>query len=192
MRINELTGIKQSSFKRAIDAAEPDEEFDDSNAGALSDAVNQLRLQGWRVIGKGYYAYVLKAPVKDYVIKLSYGDSGYQKFLKFIRSNPGNPHVPRIRGLGVKLSPDVYAIRMEQLIPITRTDPVLAQYIAPGLPVEFDSIWHEDNIDFLKASHPELYQTFVSLYRMDPDNDIDYTNVMRRGDTLVITDPFFS
>lgn len=190
MKITELTGIKNTRFNAELDQEEEAgyEEFPREN---LRAAVQELIRQGWEVLGKGYFSYVVTRPGLPYVVKLSYSDRGYRKYLEFVRANANNPHVPKVRGLGVRLRPDIYAIRIENLEPLTSwKDPLLRKYVSPELPADFDSLFHPRNEEFLKTNHPELRKVIDYIERTAFENDLNWTNVMRRGDTLVITDPF--
>lgn len=190
MKITELTGIKNTRFNAELDQEE-EEGYDEVPRENLRAAVQELIRQGWEVLGKGYFSYVVTRPGLPYVVKLSHSDRGYRKYLEFVRANANNPHVPKVRGLGVRLRPDIYAIRIENLEPLTSwKDPFLRKYVSPELPADFDSLFHPRNEEFLKTNHPELRKVIDYIERTAFENDLNWTNVMRRGDTLVITDPF--
>jgi hypothetical protein len=202
MRINEiiteLTGFKQHPAYLAVKDLEhgtPDDgntEYDPEKMGTVTQQLEKL---GWHPIGSGYYAQVFENPSKPYVLKIFVNDDFYLKYLRIIKANKNNPHVPRIFGNPVKITPTVSAVRLEKLIPLTGdTDPIFKKYVDPSLPPELDYAFdiEDENQKFAKKYHPELVKLMKVINRaagMGGDNDLNYHNVMRRGDTLVITDP---
>ena len=82
---------------------------------SIGDASRKLRNAGWREAGQGVFGTVFLNPNKPYVLKLFKVDHAYQRFLKLIRSQPDNPHFPKLRGLPMKVNDEYSAVRMEKL-----------------------------------------------------------------------------
>ena len=196
MRISELVGAKKNpAFKAAqAFAAKPDDIWDMSySPSEYNNLSKQLKKLGWNPVGQGTYAAVYENPKFNYVLKIfTHEDDGYKKYLNYIMANQSNPFVPKLRGKLVKLSATAYAVRMEQLQPI-EDDSIFNKYIDPKLthnrewsPIE--QVFNESNHPFLKKKFPQLYDmiTNKSFNLNDLENE---DNIMRRGKTIVITDP---
>jgi hypothetical protein len=202
MRINEilteLTGVKQHPAYLAVKDLEhgtPDDgntQYDPEKMGTVTQQLGQL---GWHPIGSGYYAQVFEHPNKPYVLKIFVNDHDYLRYLKIIKANKTNPHVPQIIGNPVKITRTVNAVRLEKLTPLTGDeDPIFKNYVDPDLPPELDYALDTDgeNQKFAKKHYPKLVQLMKAIRRysgLGGDLDLNYHNVMRRGDTLVIIDP---
>lgn len=149
-----------------------------------------LKLRGFKMLGSGHYAIVFTHPTLDFCIKLFRKDEGYQTFLRFCWANKGNTCLPKFFGKIMKIDDNYFAVRMEKLKRMTA-----AQYSL------FEDIeFHLDKNDYLKQEYPNLDQTqpnlvstLITLFDHNDGTlniDIHECNVMMRGDTFVITDPF--
>lgn len=128
-----------------------------------------------------------KRPGDRYVIKVFNQDPGYLEYLDYVLANQSNPHVPKIRGRYMKINDDTYAVRMEELTDMDNDyrseDRRILQMI------EGADFRHAAQNAYLQEHLPQLAQLMRDLDKMGLENDIYYGNVMKRGDTLVITDP---
>jgi hypothetical protein len=195
MRISELVGAKKNpAFKAAQSfAAKPDDVWDNSYSPSEFDNLSkQLKKLGWRPIGNGTYAAVYENPKFNYVLKIfTHEDLGYKQYLNYIMNNQSNPFVPKLRGKMVKLSATAYAVRMEQLQPI-EDDSIFRKYIDPNptskhMGTVIKKVFGKSNHPFLKKNFPQLYDMTRQPFNLD-DLETE-NNIMRRGNTIVITDP---
>jgi len=195
MRISELVGAKKHpAFKAAkAFAAKPDDIWDNSYSPAEFDNLSkQLKKLGWRPAGNGTYAAVYENPKFNYVLKIfTHEDVGYKQYLNYIIANQSNPFVPKLRGKMVKLSATAYAVRMEQLMPI-EDDSIFKKYIDPKpaskhMGTVIKKVFGKSNQPFLKKNFPQLYDMTRQPFNLD-DLETE-NNIMRRGNTIVITDP---
>ena len=76
-----------------------------------------MKDHGFEKLGHGSYASVFIHPKYPFVLKLFVKDSGYLDWLRFVKANQNNPHVPKIRGGLVKITDRFYAVRLERLHP---------------------------------------------------------------------------
>lgn len=194
MRLNELTGYKNSNlYKTASSLSTSKGDTDTAYDPNSMEAVNaELKKYGWTFAGKGYYSNVFENPKYDYVLKV-FIDPKYEKWLKIISDNQSNPHMPRIRGKSIKLNNEAKAARIEKLQPLTGyDDPILKLYSAPGSDANFDAVFEtEEGWNFLSENFPQLIDALnlASASVVGGDLDLNWTNVMKRGNTLVVTDP---
>jgi len=75
----------------------------------------------------------------------------------------------------------------------SKTDPVFDKYIDPRIKSRsWEEIFDEDNSEFLEEHWPELAAAFDTIQQYSDysgDDDLNLGNIMKRGDSLVITDP---
>jgi len=196
--LTELTGVKQHPAYQAVkdlETGKPDQGNTQYNPKKMGTVTQQLAQIGWHPIGSGYWAQVFEHPDKPYVLKIFMDDPYYLRYLQIIKANKDNPHVPRIFGNPVKITPMVNAVRLEKLTPLTgESDPILKKYVDPELPPElmYALDIEGENQEFAEEHHPKLVQLMQALepiFSSRGDSDLHHENVMKRGDTLVIIDP---
>jgi len=200
MRLNELTGYKSHPLNRAASQLKPKEietnQISDYKyeTDSMNNFIKTAEQHGWKKINTdGYFANIFQHPNYPYVYKVFVDDRGYEKFLKVIRKNQNNPHVPKVRGRPINIGKNSHAIRMELLQELDgENDPILKKYIAPSIEPKrgyslFDYLDSDENSDYLEEHWPEL--DFIIGYSGE---DWNSSNVMKRGDTLVVTDPWAS
>jgi hypothetical protein len=198
MKIDELQGADiVKNIAKKVDGKRADVQQD--------DAVIELSNLGWRQIGAGSFARVLKHPNYPYVLKLfDAKDTCYLKFLNWVSQNQNSPYLPEVRGKPLKITKDVYAIRLERLSPIRGNNPQFSLM----------NTWHNyklydvrDEEEFKKLfkmlADAELYQSqqdFIDfLFELSKfvksisSCEVDYhdANVMQRNDILVVIDILF-
>lgn len=200
MKINELVGAKNHpAFKAAQEiGTEPIVGVSTYSRNEQKNLTTHLANLGWTLLGTGHYALVYGNPKYNYVLKVfSAENSDWIKYFNYIRQNQDNPFVPRIKGGLVKLSDTAYAMRMEKLTPLTGYhDPIVRRYIDPETYTrhsDVDDIFTDENRPFLLENYPQLLKLWEDIWEVAAQSkgnyDIHEENIMKRGNTLVITDP---
>jgi len=197
MRISELTGYKQHPAFKAAQELGSDPGLNDKSYGRKEkkNLSTQLETLGWTLIGSGQFSLVYANPKFNYVLKIFTQDSpGGIEWLEYVVANQNNPFLPRIYGKMWRISFTAYAIRMERLTPFkSKKDPVFSKYIDPNIQSRsWEEIFDEENEEFLKEHWPDLdaaFETILKLSQYNGDDDLNLSNIMKRGDSLVITDP---
>lgn len=191
--INELVGYrKHPAYDAAKTSLAPTQGFRPVSS-KLKEFTEKLKDLGYDidVKGLGRRGTVFKRPNDPYVIKVFQNDPEYLMYLKYVLSHQDNPHVPKVRGKPVKIAPDTYAIRMEQLNPIT--NPIGDDYDVIESLLKTMTWGRFKANKFLKLEEPLLYKMLTDLAHVYGDNgstDFVIANIMRRDDgTIVITDP---
>ena len=196
MKLKELTGYKNLPAHKAItdlDTAKGDDGDTTYNSDKMKTVEDKLAELNWHSVGSGMYATVFSNPTKPYVLKIFQEDYGYESYINIIHKNKGNPHVPVLYGKGmpVKITPKVSAIRMEKLQPIT--EKAIASYLAPDYEYNFsatiEDIFSEENEEYLMTNFPDLYKLEKQIARSNANWDMHEGNVMLRGNVMVIIDP---
>lgn len=194
MKVNELVGYKNKPEYQAF-ASEPATpkdlkswERDDAEIDKLESIVTKLNELGYKKysIGQGFYARVYARPQDDYVIKIFRQDRGYTRFLQYINTNRNNPYVPKLRGKIIKLPNNFNLVRIEKLnfIPLDLFNQI-----------KFADVYPQDKEEINK-SYPGLLDFIRELKEIAQYSgktvhfDLHRNNMMMRGDTPVITDPF--
>lgn len=164
-----------------------------SNLAELEELMQSL---GFQVLDGGEYSLVFTREGMDQVVKV-YNDACYDSFIKFCKEHPNNPYLPKFRGNGVRINSKARMIRIERLTPLPRqasgaSGPEFAQLqllynISKNPNPEDLAMWDLD--DEKKA----IIDTFAALRAYISDGcrlDIHDANIMMRGKTPVIIDPF--
>lgn len=199
MKLTELTGYKSHPAYIASKQIKPMkrstkitlDNFFSYDYPSMQEFTKVMADNGWKKINEfGFFANVYQHPNYPYVAKVFVNDNSYLKYFNYIKQNQSNPHVPKVRGKAVRIGNNAYVVRMEPLERVSSTDPVLRKYIDPKLPLSVHSLIVDSNFPFLEEHHPELANLLGDVLRMTEGvPDIHNENVMKRGDTLVITDP---
>lgn len=160
----------------------------------LSDEI--LQKAGYRRLAYGEYGAVYEKPNSNKVIKTFTAlDVGYLEFIKLAKSSNKNPHFPFFFGNPIKITPDYYAVKQENLDTYRGNSRPIRQYIEYlisgikiGYPSDFEEIEEimEYNPRFKEACEmiAELVKSTASVQL-----DIHKNNIMKRGKTLVFVDP---
>jgi hypothetical protein len=197
MRINELTGVKQHPAFQAAQQLGSDPGLNDKSYSQKEkkNLSTHLATLGWTLIGHGQFSLVYGNPKFKYVLKIFTQDTpGSIEWLEYVVANQNNPFLPRVYGKVWRISITAYAVRMERLMPFkSKTDPVFAKYIDPELNSKsWEEIFWPENEEFLKEHWPDLlsaFETILDLSQYNGDDDLNLSNIMKRGNSLVITDP---
>ena len=124
----------------------------------------------------------------DFVVKV-YNDKCYDRFIDYCRANP-SPNLPKFRGAGVPLpGGQARMIRIERLEPLQGNHGLNTLRSLAKQPAEAADAWE------LSPAQITLLNTLRGLYANLGENsgcflDIHRHNVMQRGDTLVVIDPY--
>lgn len=139
-----------------------------------------MQSRGFATLGSGKYGSVFGHSKYPYVVKVFMKDSAYLRWIKFAMDNKNNPYVPKIRGKVLKITPMIYAIRLEKLTPGTFTGPFAKAYMNwqndPSYQSDDKNI--QDILDYFSKNKKLL--------------DLHGENIMMRGDQLVVIDPFYN
>lgn len=179
-------------------------------AETLDEYVQRLEKQGISSLGKGGFAKVFQHPTMPNVaVKLLVErDPGYERYLQFCETKgKGNPYCPKILQV-VKADkifddpwdPNMVVVFMEKLAPISQHEfNTFHQYVSylADIPITHDNnlcdpeTWHllskqKDDVPLAK-----LAKALYVMYTSDQEDfDLHKANIMKRGQQLVITDPF--
>lgn len=178
-----------------------------------NEASGILLNAGWTYTGSGSFGTVFNHPQKNYVIKLvTTRDYAYWDFASAVNKNP-NPFWPRFRGAPIRISPKYFAVRMEMLSDIDTKSRLYSAYAYTRdflngfhtiLTSEHDPKSKKKYIKDLIDEHRHGIHDFENLYP-DATNtlmeiaqgggyalDIKWSNVMARGDHIVLIDPIWN
>lgn len=168
-----------------------------ANWPRLVEVERWLASKGFKKLGSGVYGSVWTDDHRA-VVKVFAHDPCYAKFAEFCRQNRGNQHLPRI----------------SKLYPMPDHGGVV--FMEPLTPMKTDNLAHDMNFYFntkvhvrrgatkmsargpaarFAEKHPSLAGTLdklVDIFGSACGVDIHVGNVMLRGSTVVITDPFMS
>jgi hypothetical protein len=193
MRLYELQPFKKHP---AFQAAQAQGAYEIGTYRAVRDKLTaEMDRLGWTRAGTGLYAQVYSNPKFNYVIKIFDADNQeYVRYMSWVLQHQNNPFVPRLYGRVRRIGEHAYAVRMERLEHIYSLS-IYGQYLGPDVELhDEDPAWQEvldrDNRPYLKQHWPQLAQVADYLDHYDLDFFNKFTdNIMRRGDTIVFTDP---
>jgi len=146
---------------------------------SIDDAGDILMQAGYQEIGIGAYSNVYHKPGEQFVLKLfKSADIAFRHYLDLI-TKVSNPHFPVVKGRPIQITPEYYGVRMELLQPMPLNTEQQFQQI------DWD---HPENVPGTLGQALQLIQQYVfSNSGVVPD--INISNVMLRGNTMVIIDP---
>lgn len=139
-----------------------------------------LKANVFTKLGSGKYGSVFSHPKYPYVLKIFMKDSAYLRWIKFAMDNKNNPYVPKIRGKVVKITPMIYAIRLEKLTPGSFTGPFADAYRK----------WQKDKN--YKSDDKNIQEVLDYFGKNKNLLDLHGENIMMRGNQLVVIDPFYN
>jgi len=159
---------------------------------------------GWKLLGRGSEASVAEHPEKGYVLKIWPNRSLYTKFVELVQRNP-NPHFPRFSKVMKRIPGTQFSyVRMEKLIPVTQYDILVNMpdcfcvvkelYQRQGTALPY---WIENNAQAIQcpklSPDAKMLVKLMSaqLKKIGPVLDLHPANIMRRGNTWIITDPYY-
>ena len=178
MRISELKGIKNTEEYRVLKQSR--------YARDLEIKLNELGYEDY-YLGSGIYGVVYARPQDNYVLKLFKSEHGYNSYIKFMKKHSDSPYVPKIKGRIIKLPNYFYLIKLERL-----------NRVPYKIWKEIHSYMNEyastEEIEEFDKKYPGLGKLIKQLKsygkKHKVDLDLHDENIMMRGTTPVITDPF--
>jgi hypothetical protein len=178
MRISEITNINE--IYRPNTQQEADE--------ILRDA-------GYERIGGGAFGAVYKKNENQVLKTFTSIDVGFLSFIKLAKESNNNPHFPLFYGNPIKVTKDYYAIKIENLSEYRGNSIPIRQYIKyliTGTKIGYNSDFEE--IEEIKYDNPrfdEACNMLANLIKSNPKFRLDLHeyNIMKRGRTLVFSDP---
>lgn len=195
MKINELTGYKSNDLYTKAKEIFSSDVRDIPIETQLKTFESIMDYYGFEHLGTGSYGSAYINPKYPWVFKIFSHDPGYMTYIKYVKHNQNNPHVPKIRGGLIKISNNVYVVRIEKLTKLS--DPNLAKIISffQDLVVDgytFDDIPQQKQ-DTLKP-YKGLYKIISDIWNGDSFSKFELDlatpgNIMLRGNTPVILDP---
>jgi hypothetical protein len=194
MRLYEIKGFKSSNIYKAAQGLKPkgpDQAFNISfDLESFRTLTKALQEQGWERISGGTKSNVYTNFKYPYMVKIFVNDPEYLRYFKLVKQLQANPHVPKVRGNPVEVGDQGYVVRLEPLIPLDGpTDAIFKHYVDPRLQPTFDNLLSQDNMEFLQKNHPQFLDLFDDITDLSSELDWHDGNLMKRGNTLVITDP---
>ena len=154
-----------------------------------------FKQRGFNYEGQGSFGVVMSHPKLNYVVKIfDAADKGYPAFLKFVESYGPSEYLPKFIGKPMKISDKMYALRMEKLSKDTPPEwPGSDDY--RSLAAVMTSPRHEDGIAIAKYHNPDDLVDLVQAMSVYAEkhrlaNDLKMDNIMMRGNTPVIIDPY--
>ena len=193
--------------------------FDAKYPITYREALNAFAERRGLTVSEGSNARVLWAQGKGYAWRLWFDDDGFERFIEFVKAHSGSPHLPKllskvreepVQFKGMPAGMTIKFIRLEKLdeldvgslsdaidaihgIPIDKApDSIekLEKMIRDGklkLPSHSDLDHDEVAEEIMK--HPVFFKLYLELLKNN-GNDMSSGNVMMRGQTPVICDPF--
>ena len=116
--INQLRDIWNDNYENAKDSKEGN--YDSYHKAIASyntrnDIIQLLGKYGFTLTGEGFYGQVFINPNHDYALKVFRKDTGFMNWLNFCRKHQNNPYIPKIKGKIIRITPNIFAIRIEKL-----------------------------------------------------------------------------
>lgn len=155
--------------------------IDSRNGGWTTGVARILKPYGFHRVGSGKYGSVFVNPDYPYALKIFMKDSAYLRWIVFAKKNSSNPYVPQVRGKVVKITPVIYAIRIEKLSPVKHS--AVNEFMAAY------SAWKRNGV---APRDPALAAVFEDFKKNEKLLDIHGENLMMRGNQLVVIDPYYN
>lgn len=195
--------VKNDKYCMRISELLESEKLDEITRPDINVARAKLKNAGYDEIGSGCFANVLHKPSSNTVIKL-FRASREQPYIRFVElaQSTNNVHFPIFRGKVMKVTERYYAVRMEKLSPFKVNNRseydrrILDDYITDTINGFVDDDVKKE-YEELCAKQPGLDEAMKKLFELaDKLNTTSFDlgtteNIMLRGKTWVITDPFF-
>ena len=205
-RLDELVGVKdrglndlKAAMNPFLNADPKDWKLGGARMMEIKRFVKMLQENGWQSLGAGCYGSVFTHPNLNYCIKLFTKDPIYLRFVKFCQANPA-PCLPKFRGKLMRVDTSTFAVRMETLTPISGKFFKELTFAICEFTSDYDwtvegymAEYADDSlIRKYFTQNPDLLTTLEKLKELanPTDWDIGVNNVMLRGETMVITDPW--
>jgi len=195
MKINELTGFRNHPIYQIA-----------LNSRSVYHFETNMKDQGYskHILGSGLYGVVFEKPGTDFVYKLfDVDDYGYKAYLDFTRQNQNNIHIPKIgKPLKLKIGKiNAYIVKLERLEELNLSNPkheqqykLIISIISSLEKIKTNNPMRTGAMNFLKKvdkTDPDLVNIIADINDISTSEmDMHPGNVMMRGNTIVITDPY--
>jgi len=161
------------------------------NVKSIDDLSTLMTTLGFHYLDGGEYSAVFEKNDIDMVVKV-FNDSCYENFINFCRQHSGNPHLPKFRGSSVKINNKARMIRIERLESVAQDDPLAAQIVSLD---KIANLTKPEELIMWELSDEQkaIIEILKKLEAVRPNKcrmDLHFGNIMKRGDTMVIIDPF--
>lgn len=151
--------------------------------------IRSFQEKGFELLGNGYYAAVFASKENPNLV-YKIGCSVSDPFIDYITRFPhlkNNPHFPIIHNLNISYEDNWYIAQMEELSPLPEH-----QY-SVGRSISSFATYGKETPHLPKDKSLKSILSELSRYvdtREDICMDLHNANLMRRGTTIVINDPF--
>jgi hypothetical protein len=154
------------------------------------DLISLMTQLGFEVLSGGEYSLVFEKPTDpNFVVKV-FNDPCYEAFIKFCKERPNDPFLPKFRGNGVRIRDRARMIRVERLSPLPHQtndySRILMLYNISKEPEDVVMWDLDDEQRAMVSTFADLRAALPNMCRLDMHRD----NIMLRGQTPVIIDPF--
>ncbi len=166
-------------------------------------------------VRSGSFAFVVIPTDADYVYKVWTHDDGWWEFLEYVGDNPGNEHLLKVQSRIKKIKftferpedfdTDLYVVKLEKLQELQSDHEAYGQVkglmtflhkydvhklTKDDIPKIQEWIHEKESVEPPPAS---FIETTINVLKSSviSSNDFHTENVMLRGKTLVITDPYY-
>lgn len=195
MRINEISASKFSKPLGSGIKATHHQTYQEYGY-TVSKLREFLKSRGWEFVDEGVYSEVYYNPKKNLILKVNKKeDPAYDYFVGLTKTYESK-HFPRISDkLDIKNGYSAYLMeKLNDLMDLGLKNEI-SDFVAilqhPNIKWDQNVI---DRANKLKNTYPKLAEaiTFLVENRKSYNLDIMGANIMRRGRTLVIVDPYFA
>lgn len=197
MNLNELTGYRGiPEIPLFKDATKEISSYTgiETRKKILGDFLNILKTRGYTPLGNGAFGIAFKSPHLDYVIKIFKNDAAYLAFVEYCLTR-SSPHLPKFRGKPLSIDGEHFLVRMEMLTPYNQGNKLLLDisrmcefFENGGSPSTIKSPIDKN----IYRKHKSLFDVCYDLFKNTQYTyDIHEGNLMMRGDTIVIVDPYY-
>ncbi|RYD59602.1 MAG: hypothetical protein EOP83_20565 [Verrucomicrobiaceae bacterium] len=155
-----------------------------------------MEQMGFELIGAGLSGAVFDHPKFQgrYIMKL-FADAEYEHFVHWVMDQSvQNEHLPRFYGKLIKVSQNGRLIRMERLAPLpkARRRGLMRLINAAVEVIQGQTDYDTASAWFTEDDDESLFDTLMAVLKEGgPEtDDLHEQNVMMRGNTIVVTDPW--
>ncbi len=205
MRLDELQPVPMNLRKLQ------DDPNLDMNINWVLNIDAYLSKYGYTRLGKGGYGAVYRNDKQNKVLKVFKNDPLYKEWVQFSRANPNNVFLPKFRSNVIEFNNGVNGVMIEPLdragedghtianiiSTIVEILPEVKKYRETG-ELTPQAVWlkqfydqYESSFDYF-MSNTDFIQAAEFLYARRNKADIGASNIMKRGQQFVITDPLAS
>lgn len=177
--------------------------------------ISAIEKYGFKKLASGSKGIVFEHPGKPFVYKIFTEDMGYYHFLQFCLKHKGNPHLPSLKSKIIDLA--AIANRTDDEINVVHKHPLMVKIerldeisgnefysnkemvmfinklFFKQKPDNIDQTEFEDTIFKWMKENSKLAHTLIDLHTAFANSDhkinLSHMSFMKRGDTLVLSDP---